>query len=70
MGDTRLKLLASDGQITVAFEPMLTTEQYAELLTICADNLLSRQDFCDLLREAAERWEVTFSADWPCGGMA
>lgn len=53
--DTALRLLMSDGAVTIAFRPKLTAEQYAELLRI-ADRAKTKFDLRTALEVVSKLW--------------
>jgi hypothetical protein len=57
MQSTSLKLLCSDGGCTVTFTPLLTSDQYNELLAIVELDI-SLAELADYLEKVAAKWRV------------
>jgi hypothetical protein len=50
---TRINLLASEGMISVAFTPMLTSAYYNDLLTVVVSGNRSKDELRDLITQFA-----------------
>ena len=53
--ETGLQLLMRDGAARIAFQPRLTAEQYAELMSL-AECCATRADLESAVKGAAQRW--------------
>ena len=60
--ETELQLLMHDGPVRLAFHPLLTPEQYAELVEI-VDASATKAELLLKIQGAANRWQREFDFD-------
>jgi hypothetical protein len=60
--ETGLRLLMTDGAISLTFQPRLTVEQYAELATI-VENSTTKAELCFAVERAVEHWGIQCKAE-------
>ena len=60
--ETGLQLLMRDGAVHIAFNPRLTADQYAELMTL-VEAAVTKAELRDAILAAVERWRNEFRFD-------
>jgi hypothetical protein len=63
---TILSMLAGDGVVTATFRPVLSAEQYSELLGIARNGFETSQELCDAIQGASAKWGVECIIDGCC----